>query len=242
MQALYPLLIGTKEREASRLPDFQMWGCHQQLDGRNLGSKCSHFLFAGPVHSQRLQGRGVQGERGTSIRLDSGHCLGRGWAQLALRLALADAGAWAPLFKSLLQQHHPAMGSGGVQLPPAGQKFSGTEAGASGRVQLHAVFLHGSEDGREHFCLLGWVGCFFFFSFLPFLMAALSAICCTKLACHFKSGLLVLLAWLSRRVSWWFVKSQSHRMGKVARDHTESSDPASLHHTDLHQGVCPYLL
>lgn len=83
----------------------------------------------------------------------------RGWAQLALMLALADAAAWAPLFKSLQQQHHPAMGSGGVLLEPAGQKFSGTEAGASGCVQLHA----GSEDGREHF----WAGLGWFFSPLP---------------------------------------------------------------------------
>lgn len=71
------------------------------------------------------------------------------------------------LFLKSLLQHHPPMDSGGVQLPPAGQKFSGTEAGASRRVQLHAVFLHESEDGREHFWLLGWVG-FFFFFFLPF--------------------------------------------------------------------------
>lgn len=40
-------------------------------------------------------------------------------------------------------------------------------------------------------------------------MAALSAICCIKLACHFKSGLSVVLAWMSWLLSQWFVKSAS---------------------------------
>lgn len=135
----------------------------------------------------------------------------RGWAQLALMLALADAAAWAPLFKSLQQQHHPAMGSGGVLLEPAGQKFSGTEAGASGRVQLHA----GSEDGREHFCLLGWAGLVFFppsspFKWLPCQPSAVQNFCATS-----EVGF-----WLSWHISFWFVKSQNHRMGEVIRDHT----------------------
>lgn len=40
-------------------------------------------------------------------------------------------------------------------------------------------------------------------------MAALLAICCTKLSCHFKSGLLVLLVWSLWLLSQWFVKSAS---------------------------------
>lgn len=41
-----------------------------------------------------------------------------------------------------------------------------------------------------------------------------------------------LVSW---HISWWFVKSQNHRMGKVVRDHTGSSDPTFLHQTNLHQ-------
>lgn len=228
-----------------KLPGFQMRGCHQQLDGRNLGSKCFNFLFAGSVRSQRLQGK-----EGVSKKKEvhpSGQSLGIVWEGVGTAGPHAASGRCrrlprrrVPLFQSLLQ-HHPAMGSGGVQLPPAGQKFSGTEAGASGRVRLHAVFFTWIW-GWQRALLPSGVGWLFFFSFLPFYMAALSAICCTKLSCRFRSGLLVVLAWLSWHISWWFVKSQNHRSGKVARDHAGSSDPTSLHQTILHQWVCPYLL
>lgn len=72
----------------------------------------------------------------------------------------------APLFKSP-PQHHPAMDSGGVQLLPAGQKFSGPGAGAPGRVRLHAVFLRGSlrmaESTSAFWGVLHvWVWGFFF--------------------------------------------------------------------------------
>lgn len=53
MQALY--LLAQKKM---KLPGCQMQGCHRQLDGRNLGSKCFVFPLAGPVRSQRLQGKG----------------------------------------------------------------------------------------------------------------------------------------------------------------------------------------
>lgn len=121
------------------------------------------FLLLGRCVARDCRERDVQKERGASIRPDPGHCWGGGghsWPSCWLwQMQAPDE---VRLSKSLLQ-HHPAMDSGGVQLPPAGQKFSGTEAGALGCVRLHAVFLHGSKDGREHFCLLGWVGWFFFF-------------------------------------------------------------------------------
>lgn len=241
MQALYPLLIGMKEREASRLPDFQMWGCHQQLDGRNLGSKCSHFLFAGPCIARDCR-EGVSKEKeahpsGWTLGIvwgGGGHSWPSGWlwqmqapGLLFLNLCCSSiTRQWAQEGFSYRQQVKSSVGQKRVLR----DVFS--------FMLCFYMDLRMAESTSAF-----WGGlAVFFFSFLPFLMAALSAICCTKLACHFRSGLLVLLAWLSRRVSWWFVKSQSHRMGKVARDHTESSDPASLHHTDLHQGVCPYLL
>lgn len=59
------------------------------------GKQMFCFLFAGPVRTQRLwEGVSKPKERSASIRLGPGHCLGRGWAQPAPMLALADAGAW----------------------------------------------------------------------------------------------------------------------------------------------------
>lgn len=58
------------------------------------GKQMFCFLFAGPVRTQRLwEGVSKPKERSASIRLGPGHCSGRGWAQPAPMLALADAGA-----------------------------------------------------------------------------------------------------------------------------------------------------
>lgn len=161
MQALYPLLTGPKENEASRLPDA---GLPPAAGWQKPGEQMFCFSFGWTGAQPETAGEGMSGEKeahpsGRALGIVRG---GGGHSWPSCWLWQMQAPDEVPLSKSLLQ-HHPAMDSGGVQLPPAGQKFSGAEAGASGRVRLHAVFLHGSEDGREHFCLLGWVGWFFFF-------------------------------------------------------------------------------
>lgn len=53
-----PFTLYLLAQKKMKLPGCQMQGCHRQLDGRNLGSKCFVFPLAGPVRSQRLQGKG----------------------------------------------------------------------------------------------------------------------------------------------------------------------------------------
>lgn len=146
MQTFCPLLIGPKESEASR--------CGAAINSWMSETWGADVLFSfcwTPVRRHYREGMSKTG------RKESIHQAGP-WALFreGVDAAGPHAGSGrcrrlmrrrAPLFKSLLQ-HHPAMDSEGVQPLPAGQKFSGPEAGASEtRLASRRVFTWISEDG-----------------------------------------------------------------------------------------------
>lgn len=166
MQTFLPFLIGPKESEASRcraaisswmsetwVADVLFFLLLDQCVARDYGVGVSETERKKRIHHAGLWALFGEGVGTASPHAGSSRCR---------RLTRHRA----PLFKPLLQ-HHPAMGSGGVQLLPAGQKFSGPGAGALRHVRLHAVISRASVRMAESTSAFWGRSCLFFI-LLPF--------------------------------------------------------------------------
>lgn len=202
MQTFCPLLIGLKESEASRCgPAISSWMSEtweadvlfffllDRCIARDYGEGVSKTERKKRIHQAGPWALFGEGVGAASPHAGSGRC-----RRLMRRRA--------PLFKSL-PRHRPAMDSGGVQLLPAGQKFSGPGAGALGHVWLHAVFLRGSLRMAESTSVF-WGG------FLPPpLNGCLVSHLLYKTFMPFQKWALSCVVWLSWFLSQWFAKSAS---------------------------------